>query len=301
MIKSITVTNYLGDSIKLDLARPDLSGFAVLSVEGLGPGKATINTTDMTTADGSMFGSAKLPQRNIVINLKYLWSKSVEDTRQLSYKYFPIKKKITLAIDTDNRNVEIDGYVESNEPSIFNRDSWTKISIICPNPYFRSIGANGTNVTVFSGIEPVFEFPFECIDGGIELGSVNKYTDRVVMYSGDAEVGVTIKIHAIGESTNILIYNSLTRETMKIDTTKLASIIGSGIKAGDDIEICTEHGNKTVTFIRDAVRTNILNCLDRNSDWFKLNRGENVFGYTADSGSENLQFTIENKVLYEGV
>lgn len=45
MIKSITVTNYLGDSIKLELARPEESGFVVKSVTGLGPGSANINTT----------------------------------------------------------------------------------------------------------------------------------------------------------------------------------------------------------------------------------------------------------------
>jgi len=51
MIKSITVTNYLGDSIKIDLARPELSGFVVKSITGLGPGTSTINTTELITQD----------------------------------------------------------------------------------------------------------------------------------------------------------------------------------------------------------------------------------------------------------
>ena len=44
MIHSITVTNYLGDSIVLELARPEQSGFIVKSVEGLGPAKGNVNT-----------------------------------------------------------------------------------------------------------------------------------------------------------------------------------------------------------------------------------------------------------------
>lgn len=300
MIKTITVTNHIGDSITLDLARPELSGFAVLSITGLGPGKANINTTDISTIDGSMFGSAKLPQRNIVLNLKYLWQDSIEKMRHLSYKYFPIKRKITLAIVTDDRHVEIDGYVESNEPSIFNRDSWTAISIVCMDPYFRSVGENGLSVTTFSDMEPLFEFPF-AIEEPIEFGKISKYSVKSVVYEGDAEVGITITIHAIGTATNILVYNSDTRETMKIDTDKLVTLTGSGIIAGDDIVICTEHGKKSVTLIRDGVRINILNCLDRDSSWFVLRRGDNIFGYAADTGNDNLQFTIENRILYEGV
>ena len=103
MIKSITVTNYLGDSIKLDLARPEESGFVVTSVTGLGSGKANINMTEVATNDGSLYNSSRLPSRNIVISLKYLWQSTIEDVRQLSYKYFPIKKKLTLLIETDNR------------------------------------------------------------------------------------------------------------------------------------------------------------------------------------------------------
>lgn len=298
MIKTITVTNHLGDSITLDLARPELSGFAVLSIEGLGPGKATINTTDMAITDGSIFGSARLPKRNIVLSLRYLWQNSIEDVRQRSYKYFPIKKNVTLTIETDNRHVEIVGYVESNEPYIFAKDSWTKISIVCLDPYFRSVGE--TNIAVFSGIEPAFEFPFS-IEGSVEFGIVNKYTDKAITYVGDAEVGVTILIHALGEASNILIYNARTRETMKINTDKLVALTGSGITAGDDIVICTERGNKMIALFRDGKSVNILNCLDKNSNWFTLYRGDNVFGYTAETGSDNLQFMITHRVLYEGV
>ena len=73
MIRAITVTNYLGDSIKLDLARPEQSGFVVTSVTGLGSGKANINMTEVATNDGGLFNSSRLPSRNIVISLKYLW------------------------------------------------------------------------------------------------------------------------------------------------------------------------------------------------------------------------------------
>ena len=54
MIHSFAITNYLGDRIKLDLREPEVSGFLIKSVTGLGPVKATVNTTEVVTNDGSM-------------------------------------------------------------------------------------------------------------------------------------------------------------------------------------------------------------------------------------------------------
>lgn len=304
MIKAITVTNYLGDSLVLNLARPEESGFVVKSVTGLGPGTANINTTEISTNDGGLYNSSRLSTRNIVITLGFLWKDSIEDIRQKSYKYFPIKKKLTLLIETDNRQAEIEGYVETNDPNIFSKEEGADISIICPNPFFYSSGADGSNTTVFYGIDPMFEFPFSnesLYDALLEMGSIQNQHEKVITYNGDAEIGVTITIHAIGEASNITIYNTGTREIMKIDTDKLSALTGSGIIAGDDIVICTVKGNKSIKLLRSGKTTNILNCLDKNTDWFQLAKGDNIFAYTAQSGSSNLQFKIDNRVIYEGV
>lgn len=304
MIRSITVTNYLGDSIKLDLARPEKSGFVITSVTGLGSGKANINMTEVATNDGGLFNSSRLPSRNIVISLKYLWHDSIEEVRQLSYKYFPIKKRLTLLIETDNRQAEIDGYTETNEPTIFSKDEGSDISIVCPNPFFYSAGKNGINTTIFYGVEPLFEFPFsneslyECL---LQMGEIQNQTEKTIVYSGDSEIGVTITIHAIGEARNITIYNTGTREIMRIDTDRLKAFTGSGIIAGDEIIICTVKGQKSITLLRNGKTTNILNCLDKNADWFQLAKGDNIFAYTVEEGRANLQFKIENRIIYEGV
>ena len=47
MIKAITVTTPKGESLKLTLANPEESGLIVKSIEGLGPSKANINTTEL--------------------------------------------------------------------------------------------------------------------------------------------------------------------------------------------------------------------------------------------------------------
>lgn len=304
MIKSITVTNYVGDSIKLELSRPEKSGFAVKSISGLGPGKAIINTSEVATTDGSVFNSSRLPNRNIVISLKYLWIDSIEEARYRSYKYFPLNKTVKLLIETDTRLAEIEGYVESNEPSIFSNDSGTDISIICTDPLFYSAKEGGSNVTNFHGIEPMFEFPFSnesLTENLIEVGIIKTMVENVVTYEGGFDIGVTMTIHAVGSVSNINIYNVGTRESMFIDTDRIAALTGSGIVAGDDIIISTVKNNKSIKLIREGKTTNILNALDKNSDWFTLTRGDNVFAYTAEDGLANIQFTIEHRLAYEGV
>lgn len=307
MIYSIVVTNYLGDRIKLELGKPDVSGFLIKSITGLGPAKANVNTTEVSTNDGSLFNSARLSQRNIVLDMVFIntvYGESIEDLRQKSYKYFPLKKSVELTIETDNRYVKTTGYVESNEPNIFSSQEGTQISIICPDPYFYSAGEDGNNVTNFYSIDPMFEFPFsnESLDEPLLVfGEIQIKTESVITYHGDSEIGVMIYIHAIGPATNINIYNTETREVMRINTEKISSLTGKGIVASDDIVINTAKGEKSITLIREGVSYNILNCLDKNTDWFTLAKGDNIFAFTADSGVTNLQFRVENKVIYEGV
>ena len=239
-----------------------------------------------------------------MVFINTVYGESIEDLRQKSYKYFPLKKSVELTIETDNRYVKTTGYVESNEPNIFSSQEGTQISIICPDPYFYSAGEDGNNVTNFYSIDPMFEFPFsnESLDEPLLVfGEIQIKTEGVITYHGDSEIGVMIYIHAIGPATNINIYNTETREVMRINTEKISSLTGKGIVASDDIVINTAKGEKSITLIREGVSYNILNCLDKNTDWFMLAKGDNIFAFTADSGVTNLQFRVENKVIYEGV
>lgn len=307
MIYSLAVTNFLGDRIRLELGKPENTGFLIKSITGLGPVKANVNTTEVATNDGSMFNSARLSQRNIVIQMVFvnsIYGEDIEEIRQKSYKYFPIKKNVELVIETDNRYVRTTGYIESNEPDIFSKQEGTQISIICPDPYFYSASEDGNNVTDFYSIDPMFEFPFSnesLSESLIVFGEIQIKTEGVITYSGDSEIGVMIYIHAIGPAEHINIYNTETREVMTIDTVKLEKLTGRGLIAGDDIIINTLKGEKSITLVRSGVSYNILNCLDKNTDWFTLVKGDNIFAFTADSGVTNLQFRIENKVIYEGV
>ena len=304
MIYAVTVINNIGESLRFDLARPDISGLAITSITGIGAGTATINSTDLATSDGSLFNSARLPSRNIVISVKYSPSISAESARLKTYRYFPIKKKVRLTFETENRIAIIDGYVETNDPNIFSSDAGSDISIVCPDPFFYSEDKSGNNKLELSGIMPAFEFPFCAnVSAGemLEFSTISVLTTGVINYKGDSEVGVVITIHADNPATNISMYNLTTNEELHITTDTITQLTGEAFGTGDDIVISSVKGDKYINLVRSGTKTNILNSLEKGSNWISLQPGDNVFTYTAETGSQSLYISVAYKVAYEGV
>lgn len=306
MIKWVRVTNSSNESIKFTLNNPGESGFIIAGIDGISPGRANINISDINTYDGGLFNSAQIPYRAISLKFVYYWGvNTIEDLRHESYKYFPLKEQVTLEIQTDTRLASIKGYVESNEVAIFSSMETSAVTINCPDPYFYDSEGSGVQVTVSANVEGAFEFPFSnnsLIEDLLIFGDIRDYLERTILYKGDAPIGCTISIHAIGPVSNLNIYNVTTKEIFKIDSDKLEAITGSGIIASDDIIIHTEKGSKSVTLLRNGVSTNILNAVDRSSDWISLIPGNNIFTVSADGqGALNVQYTIENRISYEGI
>lgn len=301
MIKSVTVTNYLNETIKMELKHPEKTGIIIRNIEGLGPGKADINIVDASTIDGGRYTSARQNTRNIVFDFAFMFLPDIETVRQKVYKYMPIKKMIKMVFETTNRVSQIYGYVEANEPDIFSQEESTQVSVICPDPHFYSLTPQ---ITTFSGIENLFEFPFSnesLVENLLETGILLFNQTQTVLYEGDAEVGFVIYIHAIGSASGIAIYNIDTSEVLKLNSERLIELTGADISYGDDIIISTVRGEKYISLLRGGEYINILNCLERNSDWFYLKKGDNLLYYTAEIGETNLQFRVENRIVYEGV
>lgn len=301
MIKSVTIINQKDEELVLTLRSPEQSGFFIKKIDGIGPPKGTINTSDYATIDGSRFISARANQRNIVLNLGFLANPTIEDTRIKSYKFFPVKTEITLIFQTDIKTVKIKGRVETNEPDIFSKDSGCVISIICPDPYFYSLEEN---IVSFSLVQKLFKFPFSNEDLSIPLiyfGDVIVDAQQVVEYSGEVPVGITISIDSTGPAGTITIYNLDNREVMSINNDIITSITGSGISSGDSITINTIKGQKSAVLTRDGIEINILNAVVESLSWFSLDIGTNTFYYTTEFGGQYLLFNINYQLLYEGV
>jgi Phage tail protein. len=304
MIKSVKVINYLDDILVLELARPDLSGFEVRDIQGLGPVKATINTSKVSTRDGVVYNSSTLDGRNIVLQLGFLNAPTVEAVRLRSYQHFPLKTEVEIVIETDTRLVRTYGRVESNEPTIFGKDSSAQISIVCPDAYFYDAGPEGEITTSFYGTTGGFEFPFSNESLTVKLlefGEIEGIYDQYINYRGDSEVGITIQVRVTGPVGNLTIYKPELNEGITIYSDILTTMTGEGLNSGDVLTIKTSVGGKSATLLRGGVYINVLNALGRNVDWLTLTKGNNKFAYVATSGQSNVQIEIESLVIYEGV
>lgn len=325
MLKQVIITNYRGESVVYRIADcqtniyedetwnpPEASGLIITKIDGLGPVKANINMTELTTTDGGIFNSARLVGRNIVIKALFVHASSIEEARLMSYKFFPIKKKVTIKVITDNRTVQTTGYVESNEPDIFSDECSCQISILCESAFFDAAGDNAEQIIRFSSTIPLFRFPFgnpDLTQKLIKMGEFVSRRDNVVVYNGDSETGFTFKIHIYGNvASKLTVYNVDADQKIAIDPSKIPQIPELSTAEpqfvnGDEINICTIVGRKSISLYREGSKYNILNLLDKNSEWFLISNGRNRFVYETENELEEsrVEMIIVAGIIYDGV
>ena len=299
-IKSMTVTNHNGETLKLDCFRPAASGVYITDLHGLGAPDASINMTD-SVIDGALYNSSRAQKRNITMTIQPL-KPYFEQNRLKVYSAFPIKKKVRLLVETYTRLCYIDGYVESCDANVYSKWGRVTVSILCPNPYFRE---PGTTQSMYYRAAPAFHWPIGTVGnpGPYELGILSdNYQVINIDYEGDADTGIFLYLEMDGQvGGEITITNSSTHETMRIDTTRVAVMTGQALGAGDAIEISTFPGGKYINLIRNGETINLISALAKDSDWLSLTVGRNQFAYAATSGKENIVVRVEYAVAYVGV
>ncbi|MCQ2059799.1 MAG: phage tail family protein [Bacteroidaceae bacterium] len=272
--------------------------YQVISVTGLNPVPAILQTSTIAGMDGVKFNSAKLNPRNIVITLRL--NDDVERNRLQLYHYFKSKQYCKIYFHTECRNVFAEGYVENIECDLFTISEQMQISIVCPDPYFYSVAES---VKTVSDVNPLFEFAFAfgaegvtnptITDPAIEFSTYNKSQTIAIVNSGEEETGVIAEIRFTGDVSNPYIYDIRTEEVMRVNT---------DFEFGDVLTINTNQGNKSVTITRNGESpSNGIRYLDKVSEWLQLSTGDNCFGYGAESGADDMELTFRFRTKYEAV
>jgi hypothetical protein len=315
MIHSIKVTNRNNESLTLSLTRPDLSGLNVISIEGLGPGKSNINIRESTASSGGVFNSAKTPPKNIVLTLGLRRNSTIEETRRITYRYFPMETQVRLDITTDAGTFYIYGYIESNEATIFSSDQRTVISILCPDPAFLT--EDGTVGDPSFDLISLFSFPaggHAFTSEGESLSERIYTTELVIPFPGSISVGPRLKIAVFGGSVSnptIRFYNPNTGlgvEYLRFDFTDTLP----ELEDGDHLDIICEKQNKSITrYVSNtdnnigpsAAQTNVnyIGALTPDSSWPMLSPGDNLFSYEAETGGGYIRFSYEYTLKYSGI
>lgn len=312
MIYIVGARNPKNQMLEMVLTKPEQTGINVKNVTGITPIGGEIYITPFGTIDGGLYAGSRVPSRNVILTLG-MWPRlkkngtldTIEESRLTLYNYFRIKDPIDLVFYTDNRQLIISGYTESVEVDIFSDHEEATVSIICVDPWFYTIGHPDIG---FSGTRGTFEFPFSSENGSnnpdklLEFGNVSLDTRMTIPYKGDIKTGFKATIEFYNDKfKNIYLYNMDTRETFTIYTDRINILTGRPLDYGDEIQISTVSGNKYASLLRDGKFTNIISAVDKNSDWFQLTKGDNVFAIASDYGVENINIMLNYEDRFAGI
>ena len=281
----VIAENEYGEQLKLTQT-PD---YTITSLDGIEPPEATINTTRNALADGSMFNSSHLNNRQVTVTLNI--NSPAEQNRIELYKYFKSKRAVRLYYRNESRNVYIDGHVQNMTIGYFEINEVAQIVIMCPFPYWQG----AVDTTWFYTVESSFMFPFsheEDDSTEMVMSYLRQDLVKTVYNDSDVVVGAVIRLHAYGSVTNPYIYNEDTNQTFRLLDT---------LASGDIVTIDTREGRKSITRQRGTTITNLIGKMEAGSSWLTLRPGDNVISYTATSGATNLRIEFEVQNLYEGV
>lgn len=266
----------------------DEQNYQIVSVTGLEPPKANVYTNVIANMDGAKYKSSKMDMRNVVITVKI--NNDVELNRQNLFSFFRSGQWCKIYFSNTNRSVYCEGYVETISVPLFVKDERMQISIVCPNPYWKSLEEIVDDISkVYSN----FEFPFAIGEEGKEFSVIDLYREVTILNQSEIEGGMILTLQAQTDDVeNPTIYDSDTGQFIKLNIT---------LNEGDIVIINTNKGEKSVTLIVDGIKTNAINYFATSSTWLQLKLGLNHFTYNADSNVEFLKVTLAHNILYEGV
>lgn len=323
MIRAVKAINYLGRSLLMRLDGREVDSLLLWNIDGISPGSADINVTEVASSDGAYFNSARQNSREITLTLLLNWAPTIELARKDSYSYFPLKRPIRLIFYSDpdmslgkygaSCARYIDGYVQENTVEIFgSKNCAAQITVKCPDPHFYACSPDTDSQVsvsyekrIFGEGGSAFSFPYsnESLDENLTyFGEESPVTNSLLVnYPYDAiptgmDIVLRFKQDLLKNGTlGVYGYFKLTQvETGKSVQVNLASITkypdySTGYLAGDALVITTIRGKKDVTISRPSIANgegvSVLGIMeDPASDWLEFQPGSNTFTVSTSLG-----------------
>lgn len=237
------------------------SQYVIKNIDGLGPVKAAISSSDNASDRGTTFLSARDGQRNIVITMgfapTYSTGSTVETLRNALYDVFTPKMLVELTLTSDVLGTfDISGHVESHEPSIFSKEPEVIISILCDDPYFYKQAA-----------DIVYNFPL--LVPGAQTFSVD--------YAGKVPVGYVFEFDILTDTSSTYLFLA----TLPNNTPETPYIQLTGVPwlNGDHFRISTVKGDRGVEYTRSSVTYDAMSYLTGSLVSMQLEPGLNYFHF----------------------
>jgi hypothetical protein len=273
MLTKVEARNPAGTLVSLELS-DFTDGFAIKDIGGLGPVKATLTSSKFAGAPGAQFLSAHREERNITFQIglepDYVET-SVKDLRAILYDVFMPENQVDLRLfDDDGTTVDISGWVETCEPTLFTDEPSVDISVMCFDPDFVEIDS----ITV-------------------EGETVEDSTTFTITYEGSVPAGFEFVLSVDRVLSDFSIYHT------PPDGVTRTMDFAIDLVADDILTFNTGTGEKTVTLLRSSTLSSVLYALTPQSPWSQLAKGDNVFRVSAEG--DPIPFTIEYTPRHGGL
>lgn len=274
-IRTTTSASSGGSYVDLNYGIDPLEGgYDLIKASGLEPPPSDVNYSRFALVPGGSYQSSSTDARNLVFTVGIKpppgSGKTVLDMRRDLYHAIPAGQNLLIQFWNDGvYELRIWGYLERIESDYFTKESEFKISIICPNPYFRS-----TSTISHEGQRP---------------------RDIRMVNGGDIPSGLDVTFVVTSPFGNSM---TLTNET----TGDSISVNRDGWTAGMRVRINTGEGSREVTR-RNAsgtIQEHLLGNTTITGGWPMLVRGENIIRASSANTEHNWYWDVSYLQYYGG-
>ncbi|WP_233548095.1 phage tail domain-containing protein [Rummeliibacillus sp. POC4] len=277
-------TNSRGESIEFGD-----SPFYLQYVDGLGEVSANIQTQKSPYLDGSSYLDSLLDDREIeiefIINYPFGTYEDVSKARTLISRVCnPLLGLGVLQYKNDHVTRKI-LCVAEHVPVYPDNGGRTKvlqkgkIAFIAPDPFWLD---NATENYKLEDFVAHFHFPFK-----FPVRFASRGDSKILVNNGD--VPTSIRVTFRGEAINPKITNLTTDKFIKVNRE---------IPTGYTLIIDTDERERKVKIIApDGIEENAVHYIDLDSDFFKLEVGENKFSFITDGGRPEVYVEYQNRYL----
>lgn len=284
MYYNLIYENVLGDIVQFGSDDLKLNKF-----EGFGDVAADVQLQRAPYQDGSTHIDSVLEERPIYIEFT-MRAESFEELavmrRQLGRVFNPkIKGKLTITYAGEDYEIDcvsehVPFFPDSGTDAIGNLQIGS-IDLLAPNPYWRS-----TSITEEPAFEPLFEFPFDDLDG-LEMGI--QRAQRIITNDGDAPAPLQVDFY--GPAQSPIIENLRTGEFIRINRS---------LKENETFRIDT--GKGTLFYVDgQGAELNVYHWIDTDSSFFKLALGDNEITCHCAISNNQKDFDIRYHKLYVAI
>ena len=256
--------------------------FLLLEHDGFEAADYDVKTVTSGASDGVYISTHRLGERTISIKFDYSWV-GMEISRSKLIKFFSPNRNLNVIVDRRGTTREISGVASDFkiDESNLHEFSIVKVSILCPDPYFKSVDTVFRNSAVSKS---AFHLPCKlpCIVG---VQSGTGFVD--VINDGDTYADMVVELIVSAPITAPYVYNRTNGKKIKIL---------DSLDAGDKVVISTVRRAKKATVNGERANIDPTSVF---SDF--LERGLNQIDYGSEDGSDMIAANLTYTALYLGV